>query len=173
MGEKCFQFYSLTRCWSLFPVQTVVRLFMIQAFIKIISVGCMFGVLLMVSCAEKGRVGTVSKKDPKDTRVVPEMKKVELGAGLEKVFDVVRITQGKKAGDLLHIQVEVKNISSKEVSITHKLEWLDDNGFLVKDTSLVWKAMLVRPGESKMIESISTRPEVSAFRLKIQPAKNQ
>jgi len=136
-------------------------------------VGCMFGVLLMVSCAEKGRVGTVSKKDPKDTRVVPEMKKVELGAGLEKVFDVVRITQGKKAGDLLHIQVEVKNISSKEVSITHKLEWLDDNGFLVKDTSLVWKAMLVRPGESKMIESISTRPEVSAFRLKIQPAKNQ
>jgi uncharacterized protein YcfL len=146
---------------------------MIQAFIKIISVGCMLGVLLMVSCAEKGRVGTVSKKDPKDTRVVPEMKKVELGAGLEKVFDVVRITQGKKAGDLLHIQVEVKNISSKEVSITHKLEWLDDNGFLVKDTSLVWKAMLVRPGESKMIESISTRPEVSAFRLKIQPAKNQ
>ena len=126
----------------------------------------------MLSCAEKGKVGTVSKKDPNDTRAVPEIKKVEFGAGLEKVLDVVRITQGKKE-DLLHIQVELKNTSSKEVKISHKLEWLDDNGFLVKDTSLVWKALMVRPGESKMIESVSTRPRVSAFRLKIQPAKNQ
>ena len=126
----------------------------------------------MLSCAEKGKVGTVSKKDPKDTRAVPEIKKVEFGAGLEKVLDVVRITQGKKE-DLLHIQVELKNTSSKEVKISHKLEWLDDNGFLVKDTSLVWKALMIRTGESKMIVSVSTRPGVSAFRLKIQPAKNQ
>jgi len=127
----------------------------------------------MLSCAEKGKVGTVRKKDPKDTRAVPDIKKVEFGAGSEKVLHVVRITQGKKAGDLLHIQVELKNTSSKEVNITHKLEWLDDDGFLVKDTSLVWKALMVRPGESQMIESVSTRPGISAFRLKIQPAKNQ
>jgi uncharacterized protein YcfL len=145
---------------------------MIQPFIKIFSLSTMFGVFLMFSCAEKGKVGTVSKEDPKDMRAVPE-KKVEFGAGLEKVLHVVRITQGKKAGDLLHIQVELKNTSSKEVKISHKLEWLDDNGFLVKDTSLVWKALMVRTGESKMIESVSTRPGVSDFRLKIQPAKNQ
>ncbi|NDH01455.1 MAG: DUF1425 domain-containing protein [Opitutae bacterium] len=146
---------------------------MIQPFIKMLFLSCVLGFFLMLSCAEKGKVGTVSKKDPKDTRAVPEIKKVEFGAGLEKVLDVVRITQGKKAGDLLHIQVELKNTSSKEVNITHKLEWLDDDGFLVKDTSLVWKALMVRPGESQMIESVSTRPGISAFRLKIQPAKNQ
>ena len=146
---------------------------MVQTFIKMLFLSCVLGVFLMLSCAEKGKVGTVSKKDPKDTRAVPDIKKVEFGAGLEKVLDVVRITQGKKAGDLLHIQVELKNTSSKEVNITHKLEWLDDDGFLVKDTSLVWKALMVRPGESQMIESVSTRPGVSAFRLKIQPAKNQ
>ena len=146
---------------------------MVQTFIKMLFLSFVLGVFLMLSCAEKGKVGTVSKKDPKDTRAVPDIKKVEFGAGLEKVLDVVRITQGKKVGDLLHIQVELKNTSSKEVNITHKLEWLDDDGFLVKDTSLVWKALMVRPGESQMIESVSTRPGVSAFRLKIQPAKNQ
>ena len=146
---------------------------MIQPFIKMLFLSCVLGFFLMLSCADKGKVGTVSKKDPKDTRAVPDIKKVEFGAGLEKVLDVVRITQGKKVGDLLHIQVELKNTSSKEVNITHKLEWLDDDGFLVKDTSLVWKALMVRPGESQMIESVSTRPGVSAFRLKIQPAKNQ
>jgi len=146
---------------------------MVQTFIKMLFLSCVLGFFLMLSCAEKGKVGTVSKKDPKDTRAVPDIKKVEFGAGLEKVLDVVRITQGKKAGDLLHIQVELKNTSSKEVNITHKLEWLDDDGFLIKDTSLVWKALMVRPGESQMIESVSTRPGVSAFRLKIQPAKNQ
>ncbi|MGA1101943.1 MAG: DUF1425 domain-containing protein [Opitutales bacterium] len=104
---------------------------MIQPFIKMLFLSCVLGFFLMLSCAEKGKVGTVSKKDPKDTRAVPDIKKVEFGAGLEKVLDVVRITQGKKAGDLLHIQVELKNTSSKEVNITHKLEWLDDDGFLV------------------------------------------
>jgi len=146
---------------------------MVQTFIKMLFLSCVLGFFLMLSCADKGKVGTVSKKDPKDTRAVPDIKKVEFGAGLEKVLDVVRITQGKKADDLLHIQVELKNTSSKEVNITHKLEWLDDDGFLVKDTSLVWKALMVRPGESQMIESVSTRPGISAFRLKIQPAKNQ
>ena len=146
---------------------------MIQPFIKMLFLSCVLGFFLMLSCAEKGKVGTVSKEDPKDMWAIPEIKKVEFGAGLEKVLDVVRITQVKKAGDLLHIQVELKNTSSKEVNITHKLEWLDDDGFLVKDTSLVWKALMVRPGESQMIESVSTRPGISAFRLKIQPAKNQ
>ena len=100
------------------------------------------------------------------------MKKVEFGGGLEKSLDVIRITQGKAEGDLLRIQVELKNISSKEVMLTHKFEWLDQEGFLVKDTSLVWKALMIRPGESKMIESISSRPGVTTFRLKVQPAKN-
>ena len=84
----------------------------------------------------------------------------------------MRITQGKADGDLLRIQVVLENISSEEVAITHKLEWLDQKGFLVRDTSLVWKALMIRPGESKMIESISSRPGVTAFRLKVQPAKN-
>ena len=132
----------------------------------------LLGLLLTFGCAKTGKVGTVSKKDPQDQMAEPEMKKVEFGEGLEKSLDVIRITQGKAEGDLLRIQVELKNISSKEVMLTHKLEWLDQEGFLVKDTSLVWKALMIRPGESKMIESISSRPRVTTFRLKVQPAKN-
>ena len=128
--------------------------------------------LFIVGCAEKGKVGTVSKENPQDKSSHPEMKKVEFGGGLEKVIDVVRITQGKADQDLLRIQVELKNISPREVNVSHRLEWHDQEGFLVKDTSLVWKALMIRPGESKMIESISTRPGVTTFKLKIQPAKN-
>ena len=142
-----------------------------HSFVKF-SLWSLLGLLLFSSCAEKGRVGTVTKKDPQDQSLGPEMKKVELEGGLEKSIDVIRITQGNADGELLRIQVELKNISSKEVMLTHKLEWLDQEGFLVKDTSLVWKALMIRPGESKMIESVSTRPEVTAFRLKVQPAKN-
>ena len=128
--------------------------------------------LLFSSCTRKETVGTVSKKDPQDQSPEPEMKKVEFGGGLDKSLDVIRITQGKAEGDLLRIQVELKNISSKEVMLTHKLEWLDQEGFLVKDTTLVWKPLMIRPGESKMIESISSSPRVTTFQLKVQPAKN-
>ena len=131
-----------------------------------------WGLLLFSSCAYKETVGIVSKKDPGNQNPKPEIKKVEFYGGLEKALNVIRITQGKAAGDLLRIQVELKNISSKEVMLTHKLEWLDQEGFLVKDTSLVWKALMIRPGESNMIESISSRSGVSTFRLKVQPAKN-
>ena len=136
------------------------------------SILSLLSVLLTFGCAKTGKVGTVSKKDPQDQSPQPEIKKVEFGGGLEKALSVVRITQGKIDGDLLRIQVELKNISSNEVTLTHKLEWLDQKGFLVRDTSLVWKALMIRPGESKMIESISSRPGVTTFRLKVQPAKN-
>jgi uncharacterized protein YcfL len=136
------------------------------------SILSLLAVLLTFGRAKTGKVGTVSQKDPQDQNPEPVMKKVEFGGELEKSLDVVRITQGKAEGDLLRIQVELKNISSKEVMLTHKLEWLDQEGFLVRDTSLVWKALMIRPGESKMIESISSRPGVTTFRLKVQPAKN-
>ena len=133
----------------------------------------LFSLLFILSaCSHKGKVDTVSKADPRDKSAQPEIKKVEFGGELEKNLEVVRITQGKADGNLLRMQVEIKNYSSKDVQFTHKLEWFDDDGFLVKDTSLVWKPLMIRPKESKMIESISTRPGVSAFRLKIKPAKN-
>ena len=133
----------------------------------------LFSLLFILSaCSHKGKVDTVSKADPRDKSAQPEIKKVEFGGELEKNLEVVRITQGKADGNLLRMQVEIKNYSSKDVQFTHKIEWFDDDGFWVKDTSLVWKSLMIRPKESKMIESISTRPGVSAFRLKIKPAKN-
>jgi uncharacterized protein YcfL len=139
---------------------------------KFLSYGFLALLFLLGACSQKAKVGTVSKQDPQDQSSEPEIKKVEFGGGLDNKLEVVRITQGKVDGDLLHIQVELKNISNREVKCTHRLEWLNDEGFLVKDTSLVWKALMVRPGESKMIDSISTRAGFAAFRLKIQPAKN-
>jgi len=156
----------------LFPLPTLSN--MINTYLsQSLSYGFLALLFLLGACSHNGKVGTVSKQDPQDQSPEPEIKKVEFGGGLDKAFEVVRITQGKMDGDLLRIQVELKNISSRGVKCTHRLEWLDGEGFLVKDTSLVWKALMVRPGESKMIESISTRAGVTAFRLKIQPAKNR
>jgi hypothetical protein len=47
----------------------------------------------------------------------PELKKVEFGGELEKALEVVRITQGKAVGNLLRMQVEIKNYSSTGGSI--------------------------------------------------------
>ena len=73
----------------------------------------------MFSCAEKGKVGTVSKEDPKDMRAIPEIKKVEFGAGW-KSFMWSGLPKVKKRATL-RIQVELKNTSNKEVKISHKL----------------------------------------------------
>lgn len=98
-------------------------------------------------------------------------KKIELGGGLNQVLQVGRVIQSSTKSGVLSAQVNIKNTSSKEVRFSYKFEWLDMDGLLVNNSALVWSSLLVRAGESKMIQSTSTTHNISAFILKIQPAK--
>ena len=66
----------------------------------------------------------------------------------------------------------MQNLTDEELDLIYKLEWLDDDGMTLKDTSMVWKPVLLRGGETVEVLSVATTPNAKNFNLKIQKAKN-
>ena len=123
------------------------------------------------SCV-KNKVHSTSKENPDDQSLEPVMKRVEFQGDLKDVLLVAGVKQSKVNEDLLKAEVRLQNLKDKEINLSYKIEWLDQDGMLVKDSSLVWFPLLIRGGESVAVQTVSTTTKAKNFHLKVQRAKN-
>jgi uncharacterized protein YcfL len=137
-----------------------------------------FKVLVLVSillfggsCA-KNKVHSTSKENPDDQSLEPVMKRVEFQGDLKDVLIVAGVKQSKVNEDLLKAEVRLQNLKDKEVNLAYKIEWLDQDGMMINDSSLVWFSLLIRGGESVAVQTVSTTSKAKNFHLKVQRAKN-
>ena len=127
--------------------------------------------LFGVSCA-KNKVHSISKENPGDQSLEPVMKRVEFQGDLKDVLIVDGVKQSKVNEDLLKAEVRLQNLKDKEIYLSYKIEWLDQNGMMIRDSSLVWFPLLIRGGESVAVSTVSTTSKAKNFHLKVQRAKN-
>jgi uncharacterized protein YcfL len=137
-----------------------------------------FKVLVLVSillfggsCA-KNKVHSTSKENPDDQSLEPVMKRVEFQGDLKDVLIVAGVKQSKVNEDLLKAEVRLQNLKDKEINLAYKIEWLDQDGMMINDSSLVWFSLLIRGGESVAVQTVSTTSKAKNFHLKVQRAKN-
>jgi uncharacterized protein YcfL len=137
-----------------------------------------FKVLVLVSillfggsCA-KNKVHSTSKENPDDQSLEPVMKRVEFQGDLKDVLIVAGVKQSKVNEDLLKAEVRLQNLKDKEINLAYKIEWLDQDGIMINDSSLVWFSLLIRGGESVAVQTVSTTSKAKNFHLKVQRAKN-
>ena len=137
-----------------------------------------FKVLVLVSillfggsCA-KNKVHSTSKENPDDQSLEPLMKRVEFQGDLKDVLIVAGVKQSKVNEDLLKAEVRLQNLKDKEINLAYKIEWLDQDGMIINDSSLVWFSLLIRGGESVAVQTVSTTSKAKNFHLKVQRAKN-
>ena len=123
------------------------------------------------SCV-KNKVHSTSKENPDDQSLEPVMKRVEFQGDLKDVLLVAGVKQSKVNEDLLKAEVRLQNLKDKEINLSYKIEWLDQNGMMIKDSSLVWFPLLIRGGESVAVQTVSTTTKAKNFHLKVQRAKN-
>ena len=123
------------------------------------------------SCV-KNKVHSTSKENPDDQSLEPVMKRVEFQGDLKDVLLVAGVKQSKVNEDLLKAEVRLQNLKDKEINLSYKIEWLDQNGMMIKDSSLVWFPLLIRGGESVAVQTVSTTSKAKNFHLKVQRAKN-
>ena len=123
------------------------------------------------SCV-KNKVHSTSKENPDDQSLEPVMKRVEFQGDLKDVLLVAGVKQSKVNEDLLKAEVRLQNLKDKEINLSYKIEWLDQDGMMVKDSSLVWFPLLIRGGESVAVQTVSTTTKAKNFHLKVQRAKN-
>jgi uncharacterized protein YcfL len=55
--------------------------------------------------------------------------------------------------------------------LIYKIEWLDKDGLIISDSSLVWLPLLIRGGETVGVQSVATSKTAQNFNLKVQLAK--
>lgn len=127
--------------------------------------------LTALGCSHNPVLST-GKMDPDDLGKNPILRKVEFKGGLAKKIKIAEVKQSRVTENLLTIQVGLQNLTDKELNLNYKVEWLDGDGMIVKDSSLVWKPLLIRGGDTVGIQSVATTPNARNFNLKIQKAKN-
>jgi len=138
----------------------LIRFLLLLLFIGFASLGC-----------STNPVHQTTKKNPNDTSALPELKRVYMSSSLSKNLEVVSINQAKANEDLLRIQVNLANLTKKPLNLNYKIEWMDEAGIVINDSSAVWMPLYVRGAESVAVQSVSSTPNATNFWLKLQKAK--
>ena len=132
----------------------------------------LISILLFGGSCAKNKVHSTSKENPDDQSLEPVMKRVEFQGDLKDVLIVAGVKQSKVNEDLLKAEVRLQNLKDKEINLAYKIEWLDQDGMMINDSSLVWFSLLIRGGESVAVQTVSTTSKAKNFHLKVQRAKN-
>lgn len=133
---------------------------------------CLVLIFITSVACSRNHVHSTRKENPSDLGEDPILRKVEFKGDLAGKIKIAGVRQAIVNQNLLKIQVGLQNLTDKELDLIYKLEWLDDDDMTVKDTSMVWKPVLLRGGETLEVQSVATTPNAKNFNLKIQKAKN-
>ena len=132
---------------------------------SLLALGCFTG-------CSYNPVHSTTKENADDQKVNPTLKKVDFQGDLTDIFIITKAVQGQVSENLLKAQVGIKNIGKKNIRFNYKWEWLDEQGFVIQDSSLVWVPGMARSGEEISLQNVSTTPKAINFKLKIQRANN-
>ena len=125
---------------------------------------------ILCSCAEK-RVYSTSMENQVGTQGESVLEKVEFHRDLKNKLHVAGMNHSKVLGDFLKIQLRLENQMNKELNLIYKIEWLDKDGLIISDSSLVWLPLLIRGGETVGVQSVATSKTAQNFNFKVQLAK--
>ena len=75
---------------------------------------------------------------PLDESIQPVIRKVEFREDLKDKLSVAGIQQSKVSGNLTKIQIQLQNLTDQELKISYKIEWLNSDDMIVKNSSLVY-----------------------------------
>lgn len=95
--------------------------------------------------------------------------RVRLIVGSKKLHKKIHLTKAKVApfGKLMRGQAIVQNITDKRLSLEYKVDWFDDEGFLVGDGG-IWNRFAVGGREMKTIKSIGKSRYASRMQLTVR-----
>lgn len=124
--------------------------------------------LLLLTTAACEMTNTAERAEPIAQSDPVAIKKVQVDPTLKAQAEIVSANQGIVSGNLLKVQVVVRNNWALRKTFNYKWEWFDVNGMVVDSpTSRVWQLARLQPKESITITGIGPNPNVVDFRLKL------
>lgn len=124
---------------------------------------CIACAFLLGGCAS---VNTVEPAAPAGQKQMIADKRIITDKSLNGIADVLGVNTAT-AGDLMQIQVEVRNRTRGVKNISYQVEWFDKSGMLVRSPSQTWHVLSLEGGERRMIKATAPNPNAVDFRLKL------
>jgi len=130
-----------------------------------------FGALLLLAAGCGNTVNTVERAQPVGEKQMVSDKRIITDAGLNDYAKVIGVNQTTVSGNILKIQVELRNTTRSAKRINYKFEWFDMDGMIVDSPTTMWKTEVIEAKETKTLTAVAPNPRAKDFRLKLQDAK--
>ncbi len=121
---------------------------------------------LLAACQATGRGGDVEV----DTRPAWEHK-IQIEHRLQGGLVVENAVEDHR-GDLLFVQVTLRNDVAATRTFRYRFEWFDANGVKVRNASESWQRVEIRGGERQYLQGVSPDPAAVDWRFVVQDWKN-
>jgi len=116
-------------------------------------------------------INTTEREQPVGAATPIRDKRVVTDAALDSYARILSVNEAVLPGDVLKVQVTLRNDSPFDQRIIYRFEWFDLQGMAVDAPQSAWKAVSVQGKEVYTISSVAPGPQAKDFRLKLQESK--
>ena len=125
--------------------------------------------LLVGSCSKP--VESVIRRDAIGEPNLVDDRRIKLReSSLTRKVRVLSVFEGKE-GELIKIQVNLKNVSRSPITIQYAFEWLDSDGFNSRPEK-TWLTKTLRSGEPETVARVADNPKAVDFLFHMKKSDN-
>lgn len=128
---------------------------------KILSIFFIVFIFVISGCSNKQKEVSLEQLNTHKNVIVEDSSILDWLA-IENIASMVR------SDNMLEVQVQTKNMNSKSKTVAYKIDWFDENGFLVETILSKWKLLQVEGKRGANIKGISPSQSVASFKIRFQ-----
>jgi uncharacterized protein YcfL len=113
-------------------------------------------------------VNTTTPTNPNYQASVIKTDKVITDGYARDYANVLEVRQSTVSGDIMKVQVEVRNDNLRPGNMDYKFEWFDESGMIVASPASNWQTFQILKGETLSLASVAPNERAKDFRLKIE-----
>lgn len=96
----------------------------------------------------------------------PRVRLVVGGKGLRKQVQLVK-ARVVPIGKLMRGQAHIQNLTDKRLSLEYKIDWYDDEGFVVGDGG-IWERLAIGPRELRAVKSLGKSKNAAKMQVTVR-----
>lgn len=123
--------------------------------------------LLLCSC-QTTTVDSVRNANPVGSANPIQDIRIQTDKSLGKAVTVLGVVEGVASGNLLKVEIRLRNNKKTSANYSYKFEWLDYDGMVVTGNQSSWKSIRLLGKEEKSVAAIAISPKATDFVFKIQ-----
>jgi uncharacterized protein YcfL len=125
-------------------------------------------VLLVISGCKT--VNTTQRANPRSSPDIVNDERIITDGSLNQAARIQAVNEGTTGGDLLKIQVAVRNTTTSRQRFNYRFEWFNKQGMRIDTKLSSWQPETLHGKETKWLQAVAPTPDAVDFQLKLVEA---